>query len=106
MATKMQIEDVFAILLKGGYVSAHSFVQRRTEYKVHQRAEQGMSEVVGYISEKQFDTLCEKEIIEWTYESRELKDGSTISWYNLPDRAKKRQAEVLAEQTKMNNQDL
>ncbi len=98
MAIRMQIEDVFAVLLKGGYISAHSFIQRRTEYNVHQRNEQGMSEVVGHISEKQFDTLCEKGIIDWTYESRELKDNSTISWYDLPDRAKEKQAKVVAEQ--------
>ncbi|MBQ8043909.1 MAG: hypothetical protein IJ272_07170 [Clostridia bacterium] len=98
MATKMQIEDVFAVLLKGGYISQHSYIQRRTEYNVHQRTEQGLSEVVGHISEKQFNTLCEKGIVDWTYESRELKDGSTVSWYDLPDRAKEKQAKVIAEE--------
>lgn len=95
MAAKMQIEDVFATLLQGGYITSREYIQKKSLYTVHRKITDNKSEPIGHITEKQFITLCEKNIIEWTYEHRDMSDGSSIAWYDLPHRAQEKQREVI-----------
>lgn len=91
MAVKMQIEDVFSVLLQNGYITSREYMQKKNIYTVHQRVSDNASEVVGHITEKQFRVLFEKNIIDWTYEQRDMPDGSSIAWYELPYKAKEKQ---------------
>lgn len=82
MSEKMNITNVFRILLDGGYIKEICMNSRKSAvYKVH--VKDSVYEITGHITEKQFNELMGAGLLCSTGEQREDKYGNIYNFYEL-----------------------